>query len=106
MNLIDINQFIKDKILNRQESLFKRDIEANQEILSNQIKGPNISDVGVPMYANGDLGGSVGLVVFAGMALGLNLLVAAKLKRPIIAFATSTALMGFVLARFSWAFFW
>jgi len=46
MNIIDIPQFIKDKILQRQESLFQKDIETNSEILSSRIKGKSVLVIG------------------------------------------------------------
>lgn len=46
MNIIDIPQFIKDKILQRQESLFQKDIEANSEILFNRINGKSVLVIG------------------------------------------------------------
>ncbi len=46
MNIIDIPQFIKAKILERQESLFKKDIETHNELLSERIKGKAVLVIG------------------------------------------------------------
>jgi len=46
MNLIDINQFIKDKITKRQESLFSVDIENNRELLYSKIKNKSVLVIG------------------------------------------------------------
>jgi hypothetical protein len=49
MNLIDINQFIKDKITKRQESLFAQDIIKNHKELSSKIKNKSVLVIGVQM---------------------------------------------------------
>ncbi len=46
MNIIDINQFIKDRIIERQESLFKKDIDANADLLTKRIKGKSALVIG------------------------------------------------------------
>lgn len=46
MNLIDINQFIKDKITRRQESLFAQDILNNTNELSTKIKNKSVLVIG------------------------------------------------------------
>lgn len=44
--MININQFTKDHVIERQESLFMPDIEANKRILSQEIKGKSILVIG------------------------------------------------------------
>jgi len=46
MNLIDIPSFIKTYITRRQESLFKKDIEANKAVLSKKIAGKSVLVIG------------------------------------------------------------
>ncbi len=46
MQLIDINQFIKDKILRRQEGLFQKDIKDRYEELAKSIKGKSVLVIG------------------------------------------------------------
>lgn len=46
MNLIDIPTFINTHITKREESLFKKDIKANKEILSKKIKGKSVLVIG------------------------------------------------------------
>src|SRR5690554_1576196 len=46
MNLIDIPNFINTHITKREESLFRKDIEANKEILSKKIKGKSVLVIG------------------------------------------------------------
>lgn len=46
MNLIDIPTFINTHITKREESLFKKDIETNKEILSKKIKGKSVLVIG------------------------------------------------------------
>jgi len=46
MNIIDIPQFIKDKILERQESLFQKDINTNSALLSQRIKNKSVLVIG------------------------------------------------------------
>lgn len=44
--MININQFTKDFVINRQESLFQQDIEVNKEDLFQEIKGKSILVIG------------------------------------------------------------
>jgi FlaA1/EpsC-like NDP-sugar epimerase len=46
MNLIDINQFIKNKVLERQVSLFQSDIEKNRAALHEAIFGKSVLVIG------------------------------------------------------------
>jgi FlaA1/EpsC-like NDP-sugar epimerase len=46
MYLLDIQQFIKDKITLRQESLFQQDIKANEDTLTSKIKDKSILVIG------------------------------------------------------------
>ena len=46
MHLIDINNFIKEKITTRSESFFAEDIRANHNLLSDQIRGKSILVIG------------------------------------------------------------
>ena len=46
MNLIDINQFIKNKVLERQVSLFQSDIEKNRAELHEAIFGKSVLVIG------------------------------------------------------------
>lgn len=46
MNLIDIPTFINTHITRREESLFKKDIEANKDILSKKIKDKSVLVIG------------------------------------------------------------
>ena len=44
--MININQFTKDFVIERQESLFLPDIEANKDMLSEEIKGKSVLVIG------------------------------------------------------------
>lgn len=46
MQIIDIPQFIKDKVTERPESFFKQDIEDHQQLLSDRINGKSILVIG------------------------------------------------------------
>ena len=46
MQLIDIQQFIKDKVTERPQSFFQKDIEAHSTLLSERIKGKSILVIG------------------------------------------------------------
>lgn len=46
MNIIDINQFIKTEVLEREESLFKADIEKNHDQLHEAIFGKSVLVIG------------------------------------------------------------
>jgi len=46
MYFVNIEQFIKDKITKRQESLFLNDINKNKEILSKKIKDKSVLVIG------------------------------------------------------------
>ncbi len=46
MNIIDVNQFIEHKVLNRPKSLFHKDIEAFKDTLLEKIKGKSVLVIG------------------------------------------------------------
>jgi FlaA1/EpsC-like NDP-sugar epimerase len=46
MNIIDINEFIRRRILNREQSLFLKDIQANNQKLSEEISGKSVLVIG------------------------------------------------------------
>lgn len=44
--MLNINQFISDNVINRQQSMFVADIESNKDILRNEVEGKSLCVVG------------------------------------------------------------